>query len=152
MGGTYGGNVVGCAAALATLEVFKDEGIVANAANRGAQMQASLRAMQAEGLAIREVRGAGLMTSVSHEAGVGGAGISGRVTAACHDKGLLLLTTGAPMFESIRFIPPLTVSADEIDEGMSIFRDCLKAEAASTVTLEVGTAAGSSVREKKQGL
>ena len=125
MGGTYGGNAVGCAAAIATLQVFEEEGLVANAAARGDQLQAGLRAMQAEGLPIREVRGAGLMTSVALEANIGGAGISGRVSAACQQHGLLLLTTAAPIYESLRFIPPLTVSETEMDQAMGIFREAL---------------------------
>jgi len=125
MGGTYGGNVVSAAAALATLKVFEEEDLVANAAARGDQLQAGLRGMQADGLPIREVRGAGLMTSVSLEAATAGAGVSGRVSAACQEEGMLLLTTGAPMFESLRFIPPLTVSAQEVDEALGIFRKCL---------------------------
>ena len=47
-GGTYGGNVVACAAANATLDVIEDEGLVANARERGAQFLAGLRALAAE--------------------------------------------------------------------------------------------------------
>ena len=125
MGGTYGGNAVGCAAALATLRVFEEEGIVENARARGNQLQQALRGMQAEGLPIREVRGLGLMSSMSLERQTAGAGAAGRLSAACQEQGLLLLTTAAPEFESIRFIPPLTVSEGEMDEALTIIKSSL---------------------------
>ena len=59
-GGTYGGNVVACAAANATLDVIEDEGLVANARERGAQFLAGLRAIQARHPAVGDVRGLGL--------------------------------------------------------------------------------------------
>ena len=59
-GGTYGGNVVSCAAANATLDVIEDEGLVANARARGAQFLAGLRELQADHPAIGDVRGLGL--------------------------------------------------------------------------------------------
>ena len=63
MGGTYGGNDVCCAAAMATLDVFVDEGLVANSHERGEQIQAALRRIQASARAhgvIQDVRGLGL--------------------------------------------------------------------------------------------
>ena len=56
-GGTYGGNVVSCAAANATLDVIEDEDLVANARARGAQLVGGLRELQADHPAIGDVRG-----------------------------------------------------------------------------------------------
>src|SRR5512147_1954921 len=63
-GGTYGGNVVSCAAANATLDVIEDEGLVANARERGTQFLAGLRALQARHPAIGDARGLGLMVAI----------------------------------------------------------------------------------------
>ncbi len=63
-GGTYGGNVVSCAAANATLDVIEDEGLVANARERGAQFLAGLRALQARYPSIGDARGLGLMVAI----------------------------------------------------------------------------------------
>ena len=60
-GGTYGGNAVACAAALATLDVIVDEGLVGNAAARGAELADGLRKVAADGVGIDDVRGLGLM-------------------------------------------------------------------------------------------
>ncbi len=63
-GGTYGGNVVACAAALATLDVIEDEGLVANARARGAQLLDGLRRRPRAGRAVGDVRGLGLMVAL----------------------------------------------------------------------------------------
>ena len=63
-GGTYGGNVVACAAANATLDVIEDEGLVANARERGAQFLAGLRALAPKYPSIGDVRGLGLMLAL----------------------------------------------------------------------------------------
>eukprot|EP00971_Amphidinium_carterae_P121012 2397386-Amphidinium_carterae.1 len=61
MGGTYGGNVVACAAALATLDVYEQEGVVENARLRGAQLLDGLRTVAAASQSCADVRGIGLM-------------------------------------------------------------------------------------------
>ena len=58
-GGTYGGNVVACAAAIATLDVIEDENLVANARERGAQLLTGLRPLAARHPSIGDVRGLG---------------------------------------------------------------------------------------------
>ena len=63
-GGTYGGNVVSCAAANATLDVIRDEGLIENAAARGTQFLAGLRALQPRYPSIGDVRGLGLMLAM----------------------------------------------------------------------------------------
>jgi len=127
MGGTYGATAVSAAAAVATLRVMRDERLPENAAARGAQLTAGLRALSARhpGV-IADVRGRGLMVGLEFAHAAGG-GFAGAVTAAAMERGLLLFTTG--WRETIRFIPPLTVSAAEVDQALAIFGDALAAVA-----------------------
>jgi 4-aminobutyrate aminotransferase len=124
-GGTYGGNVVACAAALATLEVIESEGLVANAAARGAQLLAGLRAMAARHPAIGDVRGLGLMVAlelVRPEEGDGRApdgAAAKRVLAAALARHLMLLTAG-PYGNVVRIIPPLVTTVEEVDLALGV--------------------------------
>lgn len=123
MGGTYGATAVAAAAAVATLRVMREEGLPANAAARGAQLSAGLRALSRRFPGhIADVRGRGCMVGLefAHPAG---SGFAGAVTAAAMDRGLLLLTTG--WRETIRFIPPLTVSEAEVDTALAAFGGAL---------------------------
>src|SRR5213079_2202262 len=63
-GGTYGGNVVACAAANATLDVIEEEGLVRNARERGSQFLAGIRALAPKYPSIGDVRGIGLMLAL----------------------------------------------------------------------------------------
>ena len=98
-GGTYGGNVVSCAAALATLDVIEDEGLVANARERGAQLLAGLRGLATSHPSIGDVRGLGLMVALELVQPGEGDGrvpippLTKRVQAACFAR-LLVLTAG----------------------------------------------------------
>ena len=93
MGGTYGGNVVSCAAALATLEASEADGILNNVVERGDQLRKRLDRIKAasEG-AIIDVRGPGLMVGVEFDPAH--SGIAGRVSKECVDRDLLLMSTG----------------------------------------------------------
>ncbi|GEL18596.1 aspartate aminotransferase family protein [Pseudonocardia asaccharolytica] len=121
-GGTYGGNAVACAAALATLEVIESEGLVANAAEQGARLLAGMREVAAEHPRIGDVRGLGLMVGnefVTPE-GAPDPERATRAHAAAAAHGLLLLTCG-PFGNVVRMIPPLIVTADQIDEGVGLW-------------------------------
>lgn len=125
-GGTYGGNAVACAAALATLDVIESEGLVRNAAQRGAQLLAGLRAGQTK--AIGDVRGLGLLagcefTTASGEPDPETAAAAQRAAIA---RGLLLLTCGAHM-NVVRMIPPLIVTDSQIDDALAIWTEVLAA-------------------------
>ena len=123
LGGTYAGNPVGCAAALATLDVFRDERVLDNVAARGAQLRAELDAVAARHPhLIREVRGLGLMVGVELQPSAP-YGAARALSRRCAHEGLLLLSAGT--FECMRFIPPLTVSADEVSEGVRLFERAL---------------------------
>jgi len=126
MGGTYGGNAVACAAAMATLEVFEKENLVENAANRGKQLMDRLNAFAAKaGSPISDVRGLGLMVGVEFDQEAAGKGFAGKVASNCFDRGLLVLTTGHR--ETIRIIPSLVVNSKEIDEILTIFEEAIDA-------------------------
>ncbi len=127
-GSTYGGNPVACAAGLAVLETIADERLVENAVARGSELRAGLQRIAAEDDRIGDVRGPGMMIGVefvrdraTREAD---GSLPDRLSAACADHGLLVLTCGS-QHEVIRFIPPLDVTAAEISESIEIFGETL---------------------------
>ena len=125
-GGTYGGNAVACAAAVATINVIREEKLVENAAARGEQLRARLKAMQAQFPVIGDVRGLGLMDAVEFTRdGQPDAVTTKAVIARCLEGGLILINCGT--FDNvIRWIPPLVVTAEEIDCGADIFANALR--------------------------
>ena len=131
-GGTYGGNVVACAAALATLDVIEQEQLVANAAARGAQMLAGLRAVAEGRRAIGDVRGIGLMLALEFvkpdegDGRVPDADAVRRVIAEAASRRLLLLSAGS-YGQVIRIIPPLVTTAAEVDQALEIIAASLDA-------------------------
>ncbi|QSE90823.1 aminotransferase class III-fold pyridoxal phosphate-dependent enzyme [Rhodococcus pseudokoreensis] len=123
-GGTYGGNAVSCAAAIATLEVIEKEDLVANAAARGAQLLDGARRNAIDG--IGDVRGLGLLVGSEFTAADGSADRAKAAAAQqlAAKKGLLLLTCGAHM-NVVRMIPPLIVTADQIEDALKIWSEVL---------------------------
>ena len=119
-GSTYGGNPVACAAGLAVLETMRDEGLVENAVARGAELVTGLGAVAAEDDRIGDIRGLGLMVGVEFT----DATLPDRLMAACADAGLLVLTCGR-LHETVRWIPPIDVTAAEIAEAVEIFGETL---------------------------
>ncbi|MBU1660347.1 MAG: aspartate aminotransferase family protein [Chloroflexi bacterium] len=126
-GGTYGGgSLVASAAALATVQTLQDEKLVENAAQMGARLMAGLRKLQKQYPFIGDVRGRGLMIGV--EITVNGAAdqsLTNAIQKACLERDLLLLTCGT-FGNVIRWIPPLIVTAEQIDEAIHLFEDSLK--------------------------
>jgi 4-aminobutyrate aminotransferase len=127
-GGTYGGNAVACAAALATLEVVQSEGLVENADRMGARLREGLAKVAADVPAIGDVRGLGLMlgNEFVNRDGEPDAAAAARVQQAAAAAGLLLLTCGAAG-NVVRMIPPLVVTADQIDEALTLWREAIAA-------------------------
>jgi 4-aminobutyrate aminotransferase len=134
-GGTYGGNVVSCAAANATLDVIADEGLVANAAERGTQFLAGLRGLQAKYGSIGDARGLGLMVALEFVKPGEGDGrvpdpdLTKRVQAEALARNLIVLTAGTYV-NVIRIIPPLVTTADEVDLALGILDESLAAAGA----------------------
>ena len=120
MGGTYGGSPLGCAAACATIDAIEDEGMLENAAQRGQQLMAGLVAMAGRGLPIVDVRGRGLMVAAEMQAPPGTAS---RAVKLAGEKGVLLITAGAR--ETVRFLPPLVVTAAQVEEALRVFEGAL---------------------------
>lgn len=127
-GGTYGGNAVSCAAALATLDVIEDEGLVANAAERGRQLLDGARLVGDKTPAIGDVRGLGLLVG-SEFTTADGEPDTATAQAAQQEaakRGLLLLTCGAYM-NVVRMIPPLVVSSEQVEAALGIWRETVAA-------------------------
>ena len=125
-GGTYGGNAVACAAAVATMQAIQEDGLVDNAARLGVVLKAELAAVQGRRPAIGDVRGLGLMVGVELVTADGApdAALCKRVLAGCRERGLLLLNCG-PYDNVVRFIPPLVVDEDQIRRAVRIFEEAL---------------------------
>jgi len=125
-GGTYGGNAVACAAAIATLDVVQSEGLVENAAAMGAQLREGLSKVAADVPAIGDVRGLGLMlgNEFVDKDGDPDPAAAARVQQAAAAAGLLLLTCGAAG-NVVRMIPALVVNSDQIDEALTLWREAV---------------------------
>lgn len=125
---TYGGNLLATAAALATLDALQSERLVENAAKVGAYMEKRLRELQQRHDVIGDVRGLGLMLATDF--------VKDRRTKEPHTKlkntiveeaakrGLILLPAGK---SAIRYIPPLCITAEEVDTGIEVLEASLKA-------------------------
>jgi 4-aminobutyrate aminotransferase len=126
-GGTYGGNAVACAAALATLDVIESEGLVANAAERGAELIEGARKIGASTPGIGDVRGIGLMVASEFTSAEGNPDTAAatRAQQAAAERGLLLLTCGA-YGNVVRMIPPLVVDAEQIEAGLRIWAETVE--------------------------
>ena len=126
LGGTYAGSPVGCAAALAVLQVFEDERLLARSKAVGARLTAGLRRIAAAHPAIGDVRGLGAM--VAMELFEGGdvarpdAELTHRVVAEAARRGLVLLSCGNHA-NVIRILVPLTASDAVLDEGLRVLSD-----------------------------
>jgi 4-aminobutyrate aminotransferase len=121
-GGTYGGNAVGTAAAVATLQVMREEHLAENAARIGQILMDGLRSIQSEYPVIGDVRGLGLMIAaefVTPEGDPNPAAASA-VIKTCLEDHVLLISCGT-FDQAIRIIPPLVVNEDEAHEFLSIF-------------------------------
>ena len=122
-GGTYGGNPIGCAAAMATLDVLTAPGFLDHVRQRGQQLSDGLRKLQGGHPDLRQVRGPGLMVAT-------GFADAARVPALvehCLREGRLILMTAGTYGRDIRWMPPLVVTADEIDEALAAFAAALDA-------------------------
>lgn len=126
LGGTYGGSPIGCAAALAVLEVIDEEGLCARATAIGETMRARVAGMAAAGLPVTNIRGLGAMFGfdVTNPAGETDGAVAKAVTAAALDLGLILLSCGTKG-ETIRVLVPLTASDAVIDEGLALMEQAL---------------------------
>ncbi len=130
LGGTFGGSPIGCAAALAVIEVIRDEGLVERANAIGAKFKGRLEALQAKRPetigAIRSERGAMIAVELVEDgdAGKPAADLTKALVGAAYEAGLVLLSCGVNG-NVVRFLPALTISDELIDEGFDILETCL---------------------------
>jgi len=127
LGGTFGGNPVACAAALAAIAMYEDDDLAAAARAVEARVVPRLRALDAPGVA--EVRGRGAMLAVELvQPGTldpDGAA-AGRVARACAAEGVLVLTCGT-WGNVVRLLPPLVIGHDLLDDGLDVLERALLA-------------------------
>jgi 4-aminobutyrate aminotransferase/(S)-3-amino-2-methylpropionate transaminase len=123
LGGTYAGNPLACAAGLAVLEVFEEEGLVERAVGLGSQLREGLRGLQEKWPQIGDVRGLGAMLAVElvkdGDSRPPDPALAQRVLDNARDRGMLLLKCG-PFKNVVRFLPPLVTSAGEVESALAI--------------------------------
>lgn len=128
-GTTFGGNPVSCAAGVAVMRTIEEQGLVANAAARGEELQVALRDVMAEDDRIGDVRGQGLMVGVEfvkdRATREPDTDTSEAMITAAADHGLLVLNCGTH-HNVIRFLPPIDVTPEEIARGAQLFKAALK--------------------------
>lgn len=109
-GSTFGGGPLASAVALAVMRTVENEGLVEHAADMGDYLAESLSALAERGAPIAGVRGRGLMVGVGLSRDIAPA-----VAAAALDAGLIVNAIGA---RTLRMVPPLIITSDEVDEAM----------------------------------
>ncbi len=128
LGGTYGGNPVACAAALAVLELFADGELPRRADALGLRALTRMRAWQEENPAIGDVRGLGAMVAleVVGPAGAPDPALALRIHRACQDRRLLIIRAG--LHDTVvRLLFPLTIDEGTLDEGLDRLEAALRA-------------------------
>lgn len=130
-GGTYGGNPIGCAAALATIDVLTAPGFLENVRDRGEQLRRGLRDLAAAHPDIADVRGPGLMVGceIVTPSGAPDAARVAAIAAHCRDEGHLLLMNAGTAGNVLRWMPPLVVTEAEIAAALTAFRAAVVATA-----------------------
>ncbi len=116
-GTTYGGNPLACAAVNAVLDIYEKEDIPGKAARTGAYLEKRLDELAAACPHIVAHRGRGLMRGLQFDRPVG------EIIARAMDKGVIFINAGPDI---IRFLPPLTITEEQIDEMIAILKDCIE--------------------------
>jgi 4-aminobutyrate aminotransferase/(S)-3-amino-2-methylpropionate transaminase len=128
LGGTYGGNPIACAAALATIETIESDGMVLRANEIETLMKDRLGRLQADDDRIGDVRGRGAMIAVELvKSGTiePDAELTKALSAGAHAAGVIVLTCGT-FGNVLRFLPPLTISDELLEEGLDVLALVLK--------------------------
>ena len=130
LGGTYGGNPVACAAALASMDFMAEHDLAGRARAIGERLTGRLTSMTERFPQIGEVRGRGAMIAAElvtdRETKEPAAALAGAVNKACHERGLVTLTCGT-LGNVFRFLPPLTITDELLDEGLDVFEEAFAA-------------------------
>ncbi len=128
LGGTYGGNPIACAAALASIAAFEHDGLVERARQIGAMLLGRLTAIQATDARIGDVRGSGAMVAaefVKPGTKEPDAALAAGVAKAAIAQGVVVLTCGT-YGNVIRFLPPLSIGDELLSEGLDVVAQALK--------------------------
>jgi 4-aminobutyrate aminotransferase/(S)-3-amino-2-methylpropionate transaminase len=128
LGGTFAGNPVACAAALAVLDVFENEHVLDQAQRQAAQTAVALHALAKAHPQVGDVRGLGAMMAIEivHPADQSSDMASaGKIVDLARSRGLLLLKSGTGK-NVIRLLPPLTTPVDELTRGLAILADACR--------------------------
>jgi 4-aminobutyrate aminotransferase/(S)-3-amino-2-methylpropionate transaminase len=127
LGGTYGGNPLACAAALAAIESYEQDNLIERAREIGAVLTGRLNALRVNDRRIGDVRGRGALIAMELVDAVTAepdAALTARVAAEAHQRGVIVLTCGT-YGNVIRFLPPLTISDELLIEGISVIAEAL---------------------------
>ena len=129
LGGTYGGNPVACAAALAAIETMREDDLNAKARAIEDAVVPRLKELAATTGRIGEVRGRGAMLAIELVTDLASKtpdpALTAAVNKACHAQGLVTLTCGT--FGNVfRFLPPLTIAPDLLTEGLDILQEAFE--------------------------
>jgi 4-aminobutyrate aminotransferase / (S)-3-amino-2-methylpropionate transaminase / 5-aminovalerate transaminase len=122
LGGTFGGNPVACAAAVAVLDAVSAPGFRRRAEELGRTLRAGLDELAARRESVGEVRGLGPMLAL--ELREQAPELARETTAAAFERGLLLLACGLHG-NVLRLLPPLTISDEELADGLAILEESL---------------------------
>jgi 4-aminobutyrate aminotransferase / (S)-3-amino-2-methylpropionate transaminase / 5-aminovalerate transaminase len=126
LGGTFGGNPLSCAAAIAVLEAVQEPGFLAQGLAVGEQVRARLEALAERHDSVGEVRGLGPMLAIEFIEQTPDRAKA--VVEAAFDRGLLLLACGL-YGNVIRLLPALTIDNDELNEGLGLLEESFAAAA-----------------------
>lgn len=122
---------------MAVLKAFKEENVLSNVASRGKELKAMLERLATDSATshmVHDVRGLGLMLAIEFKTG---SGYARKVQAKCMEKGLLLLTTS--IYDTIRFMPALNISQEEMQLGIGIFEEAVREVATGAKPQETRT-------------
>jgi 4-aminobutyrate aminotransferase/(S)-3-amino-2-methylpropionate transaminase len=128
LGGTYGGNPVACAAALAVLEVFEEENMLAKSVALGEKLKTRFEKWQNDFSIIGEIRGLGAMLGLAIVKGKKkepAADEAKQLAAYCLGKGLLILVCGS-YGNVVRVLAPFVITDEQLEKGLSIMEAGLK--------------------------
>lgn len=130
LGGTYGGNPVACAAALASIETMEEEDLAGRAREIEAILKGRLEQLAAKYEQVGEIRGRGAMIAMElvedRDTKEPAAALTGAINKACHERGLVTLTCGT-LGNVFRFLPPLSISDELLGEGLDILDEAFAA-------------------------
>ncbi|EHC53623.1 aminotransferase [Salmonella enterica subsp. enterica serovar Inverness str. R8-3668] len=127
LGGTYAGNPIACAAALAVLDIFEQENLLQKANTLGNTLRDGLMEIAETHREIGDVRGLGAMIAIelfeNGDPGKPNAALTADIVARAREKGLILLSCG-PYYNILRILVPLTIEASQIRQGLEIIAQC----------------------------